>query len=96
MEGQACPGLVCGLADSGSRECNCTGGIWVCTSCSFVGTPYENPPDPAPAACTTQTDGAACTTVGELCTGAPGDEVCACYVDDEGASIWDCDDIPWD
>jgi hypothetical protein len=93
-EGLSGPGLVCGLADSGRRDCNCATN-WSCTSCDFTGSPFATAPV-SPTTCTTEADNAACTTENAVCTGAPDDEVCACYSDDESMLIWDCDDAPWE
>jgi len=42
-----------------------------------------------------QADKLACDGMkGKVCEGAPGGEVCACWTDDEGALIWDCDKAP--
>jgi hypothetical protein len=93
-EGLMCPDLVCGLADSGRRACNCATN-WTCTSCDFTGSPFATAPA-SPTTCTTQADNGPCTTENEVCTGAADGEVCACYRDDEGTLIWDCDDAPWE
>jgi hypothetical protein len=93
-DGLVCMGLACGLADSGRRACNCSA-TWSCSSCDFTGSPFAEMPAGAPT-CTTEQDDDPCTTVGAVCVGAPDGEVCACYTDDEGANIWDCDDPPWE
>jgi hypothetical protein len=95
-EGQACPNLVCGLGDSGSRSCDCMTN-WVCSSCDWTNSPYawarSKPADITP--CTgSEQDGSACTTVDATCEGASNGEACVCFLDDEGALIWDCDRPP--
>jgi len=92
-EGYSCEGLRCGLADEGNRTCACAGGVWECTSCDFTGSLIEFPPAYV-SVCTSQSDQLYCDTQWELCSGAPGGEVCICYVDDEGALVWDCDSPP--
>jgi hypothetical protein len=92
-EGQACPDLVCGLADSGTRACSCET-TWMCSSCDFTNSPFKDKPADI-TTCTNQADKLDCTGMeGAVCEGAAGGEVCACYADDEGALIWDCDKAP--
>jgi hypothetical protein len=95
MEGKQCPGLVCGLCDSGTRDCSCTGGVWTCSSCSFVGSIFEMPPTSS-TTCTSEADEVACTTIGAVCTGAAGMEVCGCCdpADFGDGQVWDCDSPP--
>ena len=92
-EGQACPDLACGLADSGVRSCTCET-TWMCMACDFTNSPFKDKPaDIMP--CTNQADKLDCIgMMGKVCDGAPGGEVCACAPDDEGALIWDCDKPP--
>jgi len=95
-EGQACPNLVCGLGDSGSRSCNCATN-WSCTACDWTNSPFAWA-KAKPAGTTTCTgaeqDGIACGTLDATCEGAANGEACVCYIDDEGAQIWDCDKPP--
>jgi hypothetical protein len=92
-EGQACPDLACGLADSGTRACSCEA-TWMCSSCDFTNSPFKDKPADI-TTCTNQADKLDCTGMeGAVCEGAAGGEVCACYLDDEGAPIWDCDKAP--
>jgi hypothetical protein len=90
-EGQQCDCLACGLADLGRRDCQCSAGVWVCTVCVHPGDIF--PSDPPPL-CTIQADKLSCRVEGQMCQGAPGGEVCMCYVDDEGILVWDCDKLP--
>jgi hypothetical protein len=94
QEGYMCAPLRCGLADEGSRACLCADGVWNCTSCDFTGSIIEQPPAVTPPPCTTQADEIYCENEWEMCFGAPGGEVCVCYVDDEGLRVWDCDNPP--
>jgi hypothetical protein len=94
-EGVSCPNLACGLADSGTRNCNCAT-TWMCTACDFTNSPFKTKPADAPN-CTAgvEADKVACTgKEGQVCLNAAGGEVCACWPDDEGALIWDCDKPP--
>lgn len=95
-EGQACPNLICGLGDSGTRTCNCATN-WMCTPCNWDNTPYEwaraKPAGIMP--CTgSEADGVSCGTLDATCEGAAAGEACVCFIDDEGAQIWDCDKPP--
>jgi hypothetical protein len=92
-EGQHCEPLACGIADSGRRMCDCTGGVWVCPLCDFTGTPFATKPACLDTtACTgAEVDKVPCTTQGSICRGS---EVCVCWPDDEGSMIWDCDSPP--
>jgi hypothetical protein len=92
-EGIMCPDLACGLADTGRRTCNCATN-WSCTSCDFTNSPFATMPAMT-TTCSAEADGVACTTSGAVCTGAANSEVCACYPDDEGSLVWDCDKPPW-
>jgi len=92
VEGTDCPGLPCGLADSGVRSCKCATN-WTCASCDYSASPFKDKPADI-TTCTTEADKLPCTTSGKVCEGAPGGEVCACAADDEGALIWDCDKPP--
>jgi hypothetical protein len=95
----ACAPRACGLADTGTRTCSCAGAIWDCTSCAWA-EPYppvvEPPTEPLPACAGTEADEVPCDTSGDRCD--TGDEVCACWLEDDGQLIWDCDSPPsfWD
>jgi len=90
-EGAECSCLACGLADMGLRRCRCFMQIWSCSACQFP--PDFRVPDDAPI-CNGQADKLPCNQLGQMCQGAPGGEVCACYPDDEGVLLWDCDKAP--
>jgi hypothetical protein len=92
-EGTNCPVLMCGLADSGSRSCNCAT-TWSCTSCDFTNSPFKDKPANITTCTGTEADKIPCTELNAVCEGAAGGEVCACFTDDEGAQIWDCDKAP--
>lgn len=92
VEGTDCPGLPCGLADSGVRACKCATN-WTCSACDFSASPFKDKPADI-TTCTTEADKLPCTDSGKVCEGAAGGEVCACAPDDEGALIWDCDKPP--
>jgi hypothetical protein len=92
VEGTDCPGLACGLADSGVRACKCATN-WTCSACDFSASQFKDKPTDI-TTCTTEADKLPCTESGKVCEGAPGGEVCACAADDEGALIWDCDKAP--
>jgi hypothetical protein len=92
-EGTDCPMLACGLADSGTRACKCEG-TWMCSACDYSASPFKDKPANT-MPCTSQMDKLACDgMMGQVCDGAPGGEVCACWTDDEGSLIWDCDKPP--
>ena len=91
-EGTDCPGLACGLADSGTRSCKCAT-TWTCSSCDYSASPFKEKPADI-TTCTTEADKLPCTEMNKVCEGAAGGEVCACAPDDEGAMIWDCDKPP--
>jgi hypothetical protein len=95
-EGQACPNLVCGLGDSGSRSCDCMTN-WVCSSCDWTNSPFAwakaKPANITP--CTgAEQDDIPCGTLDATCEGAANGEACVCYLDDESEQIWDCDRPP--
>jgi hypothetical protein len=95
-EGQACPNLVCGLGDSGSRTCNCAS-TWNCTACDWTNSPYawaKSKPANITTCSGAEQDGIACTMLDATCEGAANGEACVCFLDDEGAQIWDCDKPP--
>jgi len=93
-EGTHCEPLVCGLADSGRRTCDCTGLIWMCSACDFSNSPFKDRLDCTPQCTGAEVDKASCTVQGAVCDGATGGEACACWPDDEGELIWDCDKPP--
>jgi hypothetical protein len=89
-----CSGRVCGLADTGTRDCTCTT-TWDCTSCAWpepIAEVAQQPTSELPACATDVADNVACTTKGDRCT--QGDEVCACWLEDSNGFIWDCDKPP--
>ena len=92
VEGTDCPGLVCGIADSGTRSCKCETN-WVCAPCDFTNSPFKDKPRDI-GTCTIEQDKVECATEGAACEGAPGGEVCVCFRDDEQQLIWDCDKAP--
>jgi hypothetical protein len=102
MDGQMCLDLVCGLADSGTRDCNCADSgtgttTWNCTSCDFTNSPFATrPADIGTCDAAVHIQDNPCTVENEVCENAPGGEACACYRDDEDMLIWDCDDPPWE
>jgi hypothetical protein len=96
-EGHMCPGLKCGLADSGTRSCSCVGLLWECESCNFAGQWTEMKPptvEPCPAgiadeiACTAEQDHLICGP------DATSGEYCACWMSPSDGQSWDCDDPP--
>lgn len=93
-EGVSCMGLACGLADTGRRDCSCTGGLWSCTSCDLSMSPFLTRPECTPV-CGIQADAQPCSEQGAVCDNAAGGEACACWPDDESVLIWDCDRPPW-
>lgn len=92
-EGTDCPALTCGLADSGTRACKCMA-TWMCGSCDFSASPFKDKPADIATCTGVEADKVTCTEKGKVCQGAAGGEVCACWTDDEGALIWDCDKAP--
>lgn len=98
-----CAPRSCGLADTGLRTCTCGAGdaectattCWDCSSCSWT-EPYPEvavPPETPLAACASDVaDEVACTTRGDRCM--QGDEVCACWLEEDSGPIWDCDKPP--
>ena len=86
-----CPNLVCGLADSGTRECNCATN-WTCSACNYDNSPFKDKPADIPL-CSDAADEVACTTENSVC-GPVGSEYCACYRHPVEGLIWDCDSPP--
>ncbi len=93
-EGVDCQNLACGLADSGVRSCKCQS-TWMCASCDYSASPFKDKPATVPACAGIEADKVTCTEAdkGKVCTSASG-EICACWTDDEGSLIWDCDKAP--
>lgn len=93
VPGTVCNDGLCGVADSGRRSCTCdaTTGNWMCSSCSYDASPFKCPPAGL-TACTTEVENQGCASPCAVCQ--KGTEVCACFWDDEGALIWDCDGPP--
>jgi hypothetical protein len=89
---KACPNLVCGIADSGRRECNCST-TWTCTPCDYTNSPFKDKPPNIVACATGTADEVSCTTLNEVC-GPVGTEYCACYQHPLEGLIWDCDSPP--
>jgi hypothetical protein len=96
-EGHMCPGLKCGLADSGTRSCNCVGLIWECESCNFTGAWTETKPPDVMACPAGIADEIPCTAAQDhlICgPDATTGEYCACWMSPSDGQSWDCDDPP--
>lgn len=65
----------------------------MCASCDFSASPFKDKPDPLPD-CTNQVDKLECPGMEMSVCQYPGGEACACWPDDEGTLIWDCDKPP--
>jgi len=91
--GVTCDDLPCGIADTGRRECACTG-IWECTSCDLTNSPVRDLVGPFRECTDEIVDGVRCSTEWDLCGPTVSGEYCACYVGPEGRLIWDCDVMP--
>lgn len=92
-EGTECPGLPCGLGDSGVRSCKCQS-TWMCAACDYTNSPFKDKPADI-TTCTSQADKIACVGMeNKVCEGAPGGEVCACALNNKGSYAWDCDKPP--
>jgi hypothetical protein len=91
-QGLECPDLVCGLADSGSRSCNCAT-TWMCSMCDYSNSWLQEMPTDIVACPDTAADEEPCTTNMQVC-GPVGNEYCACYMDAQDGLIWDCDSPP--
>lgn len=93
-EGTDCPNLACGLADSGVRSCKCAT-TWMCAACDYSASPFKDKPADLAACSGIEADKVTCTEAekGKVCSSSGG-EVCACWTDDEGSLIWDCDKPP--
>jgi len=93
VEGTECPGLPCGLGDSGVRSCKCQS-TWMCAACDYTNSPFKDKPADI-TTCTSQADKVACVGMeNKVCEGAPGGEVCACALNSKGSYAWDCDKPP--
>jgi len=92
LEGKACPNLVCGLGDSGRRECNCATN-WTCSACDYSSSPFRARPAFIPVCTPDVADEVPCTTENQLC-GPVGPEYCACFSSCTDGLIWDCDNAP--
>jgi hypothetical protein len=73
----SCAGTVCGLARLGTRDCPCTGGVYVCDACGFnigPGAPVviQPPATPLPTCAADVGDGIRCPSVGDRCSCTPG------------------------
>jgi hypothetical protein len=93
MDGLVCENLVCGLADSGRRTCNCATN-WACMSCDYTGAWTEMMPatiEPCPAGVA---DEVACTTDMTICGPQTNGEYCACWMSPSDGQSWDCDSPP--
>lgn len=93
MEGLNCPNLPCGLADSGTRECNCATN-WMCTSCNFTGAWTETKPADVMPCPDGIADEVTCTTDHLICGPQASGEYCACWMSPSDGQSWDCDDPP--
>ena len=95
MEGLQCPNLVCGLADSGTRDCNCAT-TWMCTSCDFTNSPFRDmPPTIEPCPTGVAPDVSCDPSINNTVCGPLADgDYCACYMDAQDGQIWDCDGAP--
>jgi hypothetical protein len=91
-EGKSCPNLVCGLADTGRRSCNCAT-VWTCSACDYTNSPFRDAPCDLPACSPEVADVVPCAELHTVCS-AVGGEVCACYLDPVDGLIWDCDRPP--
>jgi hypothetical protein len=93
LEGKQCPNLICGLADSGRRHCDCAT-TWQCTACDFTSSPFRDRPPTIPACANgvaTQVD---CDQENLVCGPLSDGDYCACYQDAIDGRIWDCDSAP--
>jgi len=91
--GLHCESLLCGLADSGRRTCDCRA-TWACSACDFTGSVYAERPGSISECTGFEQDRVACAVLGAVCLGAAAGEACACYLDDECNQVWDCDKPP--
>lgn len=91
-DGLMCPNLVCGLADSGRRTCNCATN-WSCTTCDYTNSPFRDRPAMIPMCPAGIGDEVTCTQLNTVC-GPVASEYCACYENPLDGLIWDCDSPP--
>jgi hypothetical protein len=87
-----CPGMACGIADSGRRDCTCSS-TWDCTPCDYTNSPFKDRPTDILECPSNAGDEVTCTTLNSVC-GPLGTEYCACYQDATDGLIWDCDKPP--
>jgi hypothetical protein len=92
IQGKSCPNLVCGLADSGTRSCDCATN-WTCTSCDYTNSWIKDKPADIQTCPAEAADGVDCLNVMQVC-GPVGTEYCACYEDAKDGLVWDCDKAP--
>jgi hypothetical protein len=86
--------LICGLADSGTRECACHGGQFECTPCDFTNSPFRIPPPEFYACPPGVGDEVPCSEDGTVCGPVEGGDYCACWLSPSDGQSWDCDDPP--
>src|SRR6186713_1376102 len=43
IEAKMCPGMACGIADSGRRDCTCATN-WTCDPCDYTDSPFRDRP----------------------------------------------------
>jgi hypothetical protein len=64
--------------------------VWNCSACDIPQGgvwPHEDL-----QSCSDQADNLPCPgQAGKVCGDAPGGEICACYLHDDGRVVWDCD-----
>ena len=92
LEGKACPSLVCGLGDSGRRQCNCAT-TWTCTACDYSNSPFRDRCAEIPLCPVDAADEVPCAVLNTVCGPVAG-EYCACYQSPYDGLIWDCDNPP--
>jgi len=92
IEAKMCPGMACGIADSGRRDCACATN-WSCDPCDYTDSPFRDRPADIVACPGDAADEAPCTTLNQVC-GPVGTEYCACYQDATDGLVWDCDKPP--
>jgi hypothetical protein len=101
IQGKACPNLVCGLGDTGRRECNCATN-WTCTSCNFTGSVIATKPATADTPCAAGVVSEAACAMGNdpasVCASTEtAGEYCICAINPRNtaeAPQWDCDEPP--
>jgi hypothetical protein len=75
------------------RSCKCQT-TWMCSSCDFTNSQFKDKPAGITTCSGVEQDKVECPMEGAACEGAPGGEVCVCFIDDEQNMIWDCDKAP--